>query len=77
VKKEQHGVVSVFSANRDPLLDTTHLDVPGFIDAIWRGDGVVARVPRAEERPCRFVLDVGSGRRILPGGRCGDVNEEQ
>ena len=77
MKKQQHGVVSVFSANRDPLLDTTDLDVLAFIDAVWRNDGVVARVPRAQERPRRFVLHVGSGWSILPGGRDGDANDEQ
>ena len=77
VKKEQHRVIPVFSANRDPLLDAADLDVPGFIDAVWRGDGVVARVPRAQGRPCRFeLLGVGAGRRILPAGRGGDANEE-
>ena len=82
VKEEHHGVVSVFSANRDPLLDASDLDVAGFIDAVWRRNSVVARVPRPHERPCRFeLLDVGAGRgaggRILPGGRCRDANQEQ
>ena len=78
VKKEQHGVVSVFAANRDPLLDAADFDVPGLVDAVRRGDGVVARVPRAQERPCRFeLLGVGAGRRILPRGRGGDANEKQ
>jgi hypothetical protein len=78
VKKEQHWVVSVFSANRDPLLDAADLDVPGLVDAVRRGDGVVARVPRAQDRPRRFeLLGVGAGRGILPGGRGGDANKEQ
>ena len=52
VQKEQHRIVSVLAADRDPLLDAADLDVPGFVDAVRRGDGVVARVPSAEERPC-------------------------
>jgi hypothetical protein len=77
VEKEQHRVIPVFSANRDPLLDAAYLDVPSFIDAVWRGDGIVARVPRAKGRPCRLVLDIGACRRILPAGCGGDANEEQ
>lgn len=48
VKKEQDRVVSVFAANRDPLLDAADLDVPALVDAVRRGDGIVARVPRAQ-----------------------------
>jgi hypothetical protein len=70
-------VVSVFSANRDPLLDTANLDVPRLIDAVCGSDGVIARVPRAQECPRCFVLDIGSGRGIFPGGRCGDANKKQ
>src|SRR4051812_39862193 len=40
MKKQQHRVVPVFAANRDPLRDASHLDEPGFINTIWRGDGV-------------------------------------
>jgi hypothetical protein len=78
VKQEQHRVVSVFSANRDPLLDAADVDVPGLVDAVWRDDGVVACIPCAQGRPCRFkLLGVGAGRRILRGRRDGDANEEQ
>jgi hypothetical protein len=38
-------VVSVFSANRDPLLDAADLHEPAFVDGVRRSDGVVARVP--------------------------------
>ena len=78
VKKEQHRVVPVFSANRDPLLDAANLDVPRLVDAVWSGDGVIARIPRAQGCPCCFeLLAVGAGRRILPGGRDGDGNKKQ
>ena len=78
VKKEQHRVVSVFSANRDPLLDAADLDVPRLVDAVCSGDGVIAHIPRAQGCPCRFeLLAVGAGRRILPGGRDGDANKKQ
>jgi hypothetical protein len=76
--KRPTGAPSAGSANRDPLLDAANLDVPGFVDAVRRGDGVVSRVPRAQEPPCRFeLLGVGAGRRISPGGRGGDANKKQ
>src|SRR4029453_874652 len=62
--------------NRDPLLDAADLDVPRLVDAVWSGDGVIARIPRAQGCPCRFEhLAVGAGRRSLPGGR--DANKKQ
>jgi hypothetical protein len=33
VKKQQHRVVPVFTANRDPLLEAADLDVIRFVDA--------------------------------------------
>ena len=47
VQKQQDWILSVFAADRDPLLDAADLEVSGFIDAVWTGDGVVLRVPIA------------------------------
>ena len=56
MQNEQDGIVAVFAANGDPLLDTANLDVSGFINAVRIGDGVVLRVPFAQEFHHRFQL---------------------
>ena len=63
VQKQQHRVVAILAANRDPLLDAAHLDVLRLVDPVGRRDRVVAGVSRAHELEHRFeLLAVGTGR---------------
>jgi len=50
VQEEKHGIAAIFAANRDPLLDPADRDVPAFVDAVRRRNGVIARVSLAHER---------------------------
>ena len=53
---QQDRIAAIFTTNGDPLLDAANLDVAGFIDAIWRRDGVVPRVAIAYRGEHRIEL---------------------
>src|SRR5947209_495626 len=44
MQEQQHRILAVFAANRDPLLKSADLDVAPFVDSVWSSDRVVARI---------------------------------
>ena len=38
MQEQQHWVLAVFAANRDPLLKAADLDIVRFVDSVWSGD---------------------------------------
>jgi hypothetical protein len=50
VEKQENRIVTVFTANRDPLFDPADGDISGFVNALYRVNGVVFRIPAPDER---------------------------
>ena len=47
MQEQQHRVLAVFAANRDPLLEAADLNIVRFVDSVWSGDRIVPRVASA------------------------------
>ena len=49
MQEQEHRVVAVLAANRDPLLDATDLDVSAFVDSVPSRNCICLRIAGAQE----------------------------
>jgi hypothetical protein len=71
VQEQQHGVVTILAANRNPLFDAAYCDEACLVNALWRRNRILLRVAGPQEGSQVIKLAIfrvngwGCGRQLL------------